>query len=106
MNIVRKPIKSWVNKRGDGQFTPNHQSSCNDRNDTQVFHHEFLPKLLVRSVYTRSSKVRIVARVKCFTDIKSSNAISDAEHLEKFHRSPSIDPSDAIISINGNNSGI
>ena len=45
MNIIRKPIKSWVNKRGDGQFTPNHQSSDNDRNDIQVFHHEFLPKL-------------------------------------------------------------
>jgi hypothetical protein len=36
MNIIRKPIKSWVNKRGDGQFTPNHQSSDNDRNDIQV----------------------------------------------------------------------
>ena len=38
MNIIRKPLKSWVNKRGDGQFTPNHQSSDNDRNDIPKLH--------------------------------------------------------------------
>ena len=41
MNIIRTPIQSWVNKRGDGQFTP----SDKDRNDIQIFDHEFLLKL-------------------------------------------------------------
>ena len=44
LDTIRKPIKSWVNKRGDGQFTPNHQSSDNDRNDIQNFHYEFPAK--------------------------------------------------------------
>jgi len=45
MDSIRKAIKSWVNKCGDGKFIPNHQSSDNDRNDIQDFHHEFLHKL-------------------------------------------------------------
>jgi hypothetical protein len=45
MSVIREFIERWMNKRGDGQFTPNHQSSDNDRDDAQVFHHEFLSKL-------------------------------------------------------------
>jgi len=33
MNIIRKFIERWMNKRGDGQFTSNHQSSDDNCND-------------------------------------------------------------------------
>jgi hypothetical protein len=41
MNIIRELIERWVNKHGDGQLSPNHQSGDDDCNDTQDFHDEF-----------------------------------------------------------------
>jgi len=39
MDVIRKPIKSRVNKHGDGQFISYHQPRCNNRNNIQDFHH-------------------------------------------------------------------
>jgi len=41
VDIIREPIESRVNKRGNGQFIPNQQSSDKDRSDIQYFHHQF-----------------------------------------------------------------
>jgi hypothetical protein len=40
MDIVRKFIERWMNKRSDGQLTPNHQSSDDNCNDIQGFQHD------------------------------------------------------------------
>ena len=40
MNIIRKFIERWMNKRGDRQFRSNHQSSDDNCNDIEGFDHK------------------------------------------------------------------
>jgi hypothetical protein len=51
MSVIREFIERWMNKRGDGQFTSNHQSSDDNCNDIQDFQHDFLQEQHLRLSY-------------------------------------------------------